>query len=65
MTAAGIGQATGGGGDSNNLMTFVIGAFFIALGWSCALIYFLPIKKGKNTSQTSGRNKKPSGSPNG
>jgi len=62
MTAAGIGEATGGGDHSQDLMVPVACGFFIALGWSLALILLLPIRKGKNTSRSSGQNKTPSDS---
>jgi len=59
MTAAGVGEATGGGDRSDHLMAPVAVAFFVALGWSFALILFLPVKKGKNGSQSPGKNKNP------
>jgi hypothetical protein len=59
MTAAGIGEATGGGDRSGNLMAPVVVGFFIALGWIFALILFVPIKGRRNISQSPGRNKHP------
>ena len=60
MTAAGVGEATGGGDRSGNLMAPVVVGFFIALGWCFVLILFRPIRKGRNVSQSPDQNKNPS-----
>jgi hypothetical protein len=57
MTAAGVGKATGGGGDSDNLMALVTTAFFIAFAWCFALVFLVPIKKNENNLQSPGQNK--------